>query len=105
MVLDLFQNFSSQDNDGRSAIADFGILRACNIRQYSSGRMNYIEELHEAISFRLEEPDAGEMYLHDSRTVVCDGLPAICIYKQQISSIWSQSTSYGRLYSQTSIDV
>ncbi len=45
MFLDLFKDLAGKDDDRGRTVANFGVLRSCNVDEDAGGGVNNIEEL------------------------------------------------------------
>lgn len=110
MLLDLLEDFTGEDDDRGGTVANFGVLRSCNVDENAGGGMNNVEELSGVSNALLGRTTAFQAVkfvtnLHNGSTIVSNGLPAILIYHKQIATIGSKGRLYRALDSETGIDV
>ena len=105
VILDLLQDLTCQDDDGRSTIANFGVLRSGNIDEDSGCGVDNVQELLKSVSLLAKPHAVLAANLHDGCAIVGNRLPSILIHHQQVTAIGTQSGLYRGLNSQTRINI
>jgi hypothetical protein len=86
-LLDLLQYLSGDYDNRGGTIANFGILRSCDVGQDAGGGVNNVEELR-VVSTGMLGLFYSLVYLHDGGAIVGDRLPSILVHHEQVTAIW-----------------
>jgi hypothetical protein len=108
VLLDLLENLAGQDNHRGGSIPHLGVLGTGNIDEDAGSGVNNVEQLCLRVRTTCSKPkDRGDRrsHLHDGRAVVGNGLLAILVHHQQVSTVGTECRFDGRLNRQTHINI